>query len=471
MKAPAVILHSLAAALLLVGLLLACGGGGGGSDNGGGSTLTAPTFTTQPADRTIVAGSSASFTVAASGNPSPTFTWERSSDGGSTWATVGGATSATYAFTAQLTDNTARFRAQATNSVDTAISNAATLTVNKASGTFVAAGDMSIERGYHSATLLPDGKVLLVGGLGYGLDYPDRYDPATSLFTTVSGSTVIRSSLTATSLPDGKVLIAGGSANGTFVNDAEVYDPSTGTFSATGTMAQVRSGHTATLLNNGKVLITGGYGTVNFNNTTLSSVELYDPASGTFTATGSLSVARSGHTATLLANGKVLIAGGGTDYTSLPSSAELYDPETGLFSPTGSLVSARVAPTATLLTDGRILLTGGYNHVAGLILASAEIYDPSSGQFTAAGNMNSMREWHTATLLSDGTVLIVGGCADYVNPGVWLATAEIYDPVSGNFTSTGSLNQARQCHTATLLPNGQVLIAGGMGISSAELYQ
>jgi len=248
-----------------------------------------------------------------------------------------------------------------------------------------------------------------------------------------------------------------------------------GTFSITGNMSNARTIHTATLLANGTVLVAGG-----FNpgvTSALASAELYNPNTGHFSATGSLNTARRAHSAALLSNGKVLVAGGRLPPTYF-ASAELYDPVTGLFSTTGSMSTPRAFFTATPLSNGKVLVVGGFN--AGVYLASAEIYDPETGFFSPTGNLHTPREDHTATLLPDGRVLIAGGDIGAAAFG----SAELYDPDTGLFTSTGSLITARTNHTATLLPatttrpRGKVLVAGGDSLdnggppafATAELY-
>ena len=245
------------------------------------------------------------------------------------------------------------------------------------------------------------------------------------------------------------------------------------TFTYTGMMTTARSGPTATLLNNGKVLVVGGTSDLN---TLLASAELYDPATGTFSATGSMSTARSLQTATLLPSGKVLVCGGvlAANGSGTEASAELYDPATGTFSPTGNLITPRSNHTATLLPNGKVLIAGGAN--GSVALNSAELYDPSTGVFTATGSMNQEHVAHTATLLNNGKVLIAGG---YNAGWVTTATAELYDPTMGLFTLTGNMTAAVAFHTATLLNDSTVLIAGGMSepyqgpfpwTTSAELY-
>ena len=216
-----------------------------------------------------------------------------------------------------------------------------------------------------------------------------------------------------------------------------------------------RSGHTATLLQNGMVLVAGGTDS-NFNRS--ASAELYDLASGTWTATGSLNRAHNMHTATLL-NGRVLVAGGvDSNIIFISATAELYHPASGTWTVTGSLNTARAGHTATLLQNGMVLVAGGVdsNFVPS---ASAELYDLASGTWTATGSLNRAHNMHTATLLN-GRVLVAGGVDSNI---IFIsATAELYHPASGTWTVTGSLNTARAGHTATLLQNGKfVLVAGG----------
>jgi Galactose oxidase, central domain/Kelch motif len=272
-----------------------------------------------------------------------------------------------------------------------------------------------------------------------------------------------RTGHTATLLQSGKVLMAGGDPclfDGFYyencpLSSAELYDPVAGTFAATGNMSVTRVSHTATLLSNGKVLVAGGHD---------ASAELYDPTSGKFAATGSMSVGRSSHTATLLANGKILIAGGASVSGAL-ATAELYDPNNGTFTATGSMAASRTSQTATLLADGKVLIAGGVNSVG--VVATAELYDPTTGTFTAANNMVSKRAFHVATLLSSGNVLLTGGSNDN---GALLSSAEVYDVVSGTFAATGNMMTARDEHFAILLANGTVLVAGGSSGFTAELY-
>jgi len=269
------------------------------------------------------------------------------------------------------------------------------------SGTFTATGAMSIPRSAHTATVLPDNKVLVAGGSSITPPTAEIYDPATEAFTTTGNMVSVRLRHTATLLPDGKVLLAGGDAGG---GTAELFDPATGTFTASGSMTDSRSSHTATLLQSGKVLIAGGIGATG----KVSTAELYDPVAGTFTATGDMGTARANHTATLLLNGTVLIAGG-DDLNGAPlGSAEIYDPKTGAFSATGSMVTAHTKHTATLLqTSGKVLIAGGGNYVA-------ELFDPVAATFTQTGSMFLSRTSHAAVLLPSGQVVVTGSATPVI---------------------------------------------------------
>jgi Galactose oxidase, central domain len=354
-------------------------------------------------------------------------------------------------------------------------------------GAFIATGDMNSRRIFHTATLLTDETVLIAGGTMIGgtglnsdqgllnmtLGSAELYDPATGTFSVTGNMTTPRDGHTATLLPNGKVLIAGGgigagpSLAAHMLASAELYDPDTGTFSATGNMTAARFSPTATLLNNGKVLIAGGAGF-------LASAELYDPSTGTFTATGDMTSPWA-DTATLLPNGNVLITRSDPDgILQARFFTEIYDASTGMFSPTGRSLTG-TAPTAILLPNGKVLVAGGDIGDGDGSSSYAELYDPASGTFAATGRMAVAREQHTATLLSDGTVLFAGG-HDVIDRA---ASAEIFDPFKAAFGRTANMRTARELHTATLLSDGRVLMAGGDDerywipetiLSSAELY-
>jgi len=340
---------------------------------------------------------------------------------------------------------------------------------------FAATGSMGSARLLHTATLLSSGKVLIAGGqqdINTLFASAELYDPVAATFAATGSMQTSRSQHTATLLNDGRVLLAGGGTGnqGNATATAELYDSTGATSSATGSMQTARYGHTATLLSNGKVLVTGG---TDVNGNSLATAELYDPASGTFSPTGSMEAARYGHTATLLSNGKVLVTGGyyfvvASDTSGTLTTAELYDPASGTFSATGSMETARGGHTATLLNAGKVLVAGGAD------TSTTELFDPTAGTFSATGATEIARTEHTATLLPDGTVLVAGG--EDPNFGNGLALAELYDPSVGTFAGTGGMEITRVGPTATLLNNGNVLVTGGTGptgaaLASAELYQ
>lgn len=310
-----------------------------------------------------------------------------------------------------------------------------------------------------SATLLADGKVLSCGEL---------YDPASGTWA-ITGSGGYSSP---TVLPNGKVLTEGGLYFDGHLTRARpyaaLYHHASGTSAATGSMTTARYAHAATLLPNGLALVIGGLDVF-----VLPDAEVFDPAREAWSPAGRLITSRAHHSATLLPNGKVLIAGGDTGYgNGVMASSELYDPASGISTSTGSLGVARYGHRAILLPDGRVLVVGG---LAGANnnsypLASAELHDPASGTWTATGGLSSARRSSTATLLPNGKVLVVGG----EDGTTTLASAELYDPASGAWYPGGSLVTARSSHSARLLPSGKVLIAGGYDgsntLSSAELY-
>lgn len=265
-----------------------------------------------------------------------------------------------------------------------------------------------------------------------------------------------RSGHTATLLPDGKVLIAGGMRrNQDFYKSAELYDPATGKFQHTGEMSIGRVGQIAVPLESGMVLVAGGW--VGMGGTDLA--ELYDPATGKFTVIARMTIPRGRPSATLLSNGDVLIAGGERRDNESLASAEIFHVKTLSFQSTGSMHHARISHTATLLKDGRVLIAGGYGD---RLEPGAELYDPNSGTFTETGSMSTARSKHTAGLLSDGRVLIAGG-SDSRGWNGNLNSAEIYDPRTSKFTAAAPMNDSRfkLPDEAVPLPSGKLLIAGG----------
>jgi N-acetylneuraminic acid mutarotase len=344
-----------------------------------------------------------------------------------------------------------------------------------ASGAWTATGSLALARSFHSATLLPNGEVLVVGGYSQ-ISSAELYDPASGTWTATGSLAAGRYGHTATLLPNGKVLVTGGFSGTNFdvLSSAELYDPDSGTWTATASLATARAFHTATLLPDGRVLIAGGDTT---SSGSLASAEMYDPMTGTWSATGNLNAARAHHTATLLPNGKVLVAGGSNGFDN-PENAEVYNPANGAWSNTFSLFPARGSHTATLLPNGTVLVAGGFNNDTTTTFANAQLYNLANGSWTTTGDLGAARTYQTATLLSDGKVLVAGGVniANDTQVGTkytQLASAELYDSASGAWTATGSLGAARDSHTATLLPSGKVLVAGGYNgseLASAELY-
>jgi Kelch motif protein/galactose oxidase-like protein len=245
-------------------------------------------------------------------------------------------------------------------------------------------------------------------------------------------------------------------------------DATSGSVRPAGSMLQPRSGHSATLLPNGRVLIAGG---MRRNQDFYRSAELFDPATGKFSAAGEMSIGRVGHVAVPLRSGKVLIAGGWDDHGS-SDSVELYEPATGRFTEIAKMTTKRGGPSAVLLASGDVLITGGAAPVGPGGIAAAEVFDSGKMIFEAVGSMHHARVSHTSTLLADGRVLIAGGRGENVT-----AVAELYDPKTKQFTATGNMLEARYKHTAGLLPDGTVLLAGGSTaddwkgtLKSAEIY-
>jgi hypothetical protein len=352
---------------------------------------------------------------------------------------------------------------------------------------WVPTGNLNVPRFGHTATLLPDGKVLVAGGMDAafeGLASAELYDPATGLWTLTGSLVAPRRAHTATLLPGGKVLVVGGDSIDApperlgLTGSAELYDPISGSWSPTGSLVAPRGAFTATLLATGKVLVAGGVGD---SDEILDSAELYDPATGTWGVTGNLVRPRLLHTATPLLDGRILVVAGWDDdwFQTGISAVELYDPLTGLWSSAADLGRARAFHTATRLQDGRVVVAGGYGgNPAVASFDTAELFDPIGGTWTSVGNLGFAREGHTATLLRDGQVLVAGGF-DW-SSRLPVVETEAYDAASATWTETAIVGSARRGHTATLLPDGEVLVAGGAFVSpsfesnvlgSAERYR
>src|SRR5215472_3409789 len=286
---------------------------------------------------------------------------------------------------------------------------------------------------------------------------------------------VARANQTATLLPNGQVLIAGGGTA-----KAELYNPATRTFSLTGRMPVAVTDATATLLRTGKLLVAGGLQ----GNHQVSSAELYNPGTGTWSPTGSMNRARSGQRAMMLTNGQVLVAGGGCNgsgygcdsgsFEESSRSAELYNPATGTWTLTGKMAAGREFFTATLLRTGKVLVTGGFNNCDDDFCSdtkTAELYNPATGTWSGTGSMHVAREQHTATLLPNGQVLVAGGLNEGgFGNGARYSSAELYNPATGKWSAAPSMAKVHVGATATPLRNGWVLVAGG-DTKVAEIYE
>jgi hypothetical protein len=353
--------------------------------------------------------------------------------------------------------------------VSTCLFLAATVALAQTAGSFAATGSMITPRWGQTATLLPSGKVLIAGGTlpqsASALASAELYDPTTGAFSATGDMITPRAFHMAALLPNGKVLIAGGGTRtGTsLVATAELYDPSTETFSVTGDMVEAGRG-AAILLADGRVLIAH-----DVLGPSYAPAELYDPAGGTFSATGNQLVYWGGsHKASLLADGRILLA-------ICCTAEQLYDPAAGTFSLTGAMAGIYEDGFAMAgLPDGAVLVTGGYSEEGNGYSAAAALYNPATRIFNATGNIAQGRCFHTATPLGDGTVLIAGGQnpSNNMSPYGVLSSAEVYDPATSTFSATGGLAFDRTAHTATLLLDGTVLVAGGeWSAGSTEIYR
>lgn len=500
------ILH-LAASLLLVIALAACGGGGGGGGGGSGSAALA----VSPATASVVTGLSIPLSANIAG---VTWSVNGIAGGNTTVGTVdaSGLYTAPAAIPSPAVVAVTATTAGATQSASaqiTVVGLALTGAGGGYAGTFSDVGNLVTARSNHTATLLASGKVLVAGGIGSNgaaIANAELFLPASSNFSSSGPMTSSRVYHTATQLQNGKVLVTGGfDSNNNVLAQSELYDPATDSFSATGSMSVARAFHSATLLLNGTVLIAGGSATSDLTTgTPLDSVELYDPATGKFTSlvTSILTDSRYGHSATLLNNGKVLLAGGVGVAGHKLSTSELYDPNSvagNKISTSGALATGRWLHTATLMTDGRVLIAGGSSGtIAGGLpsftyLGSLEIYDPATELFTdvtrytdAPANtvidplsqLVDTRGFFTTTLLADQTLLSAGGFGLLANDpsqlSTSLATSELFNLNGGGagIATTGysgSMAVQRANHTATLLPSsGKVLVVGGGGYSGGS---
>ncbi|WP_257304640.1 Kelch repeat-containing protein [Geothrix campi] len=345
--------------------------------------------------------------------------------------------------------------------------------------TLAAAPSTQFSRFDHSATLLPDGSVLLAGGMESS--QLERYLPASGAFVPTGDLGTKRWAHQASVLPGGGVLLTGGAYGVSVLATAQVYEVGTG-LRTVGALTATRMLHAATELADGRILLTGGLPATGSDIYATSTSELFNPATGGFAASGSMASPRTGHTATRLPDGRILIAGGrnSTCWYGCPeliwASAELYDPATGTFTPTGRMTQARYGHTATPLPDGRILIAGGTTPDLPNtdVSSSVEIYDPATATFAAAGTMLRPRSHHTATLLTDGRILLAHGRTQGEG-SIASATLEVFDPLVARSTLLTSNLTTRYRHSATRLLSGDVLLAGGTegggGIKLVEVFR
>ena len=280
---------------------------------------------------------------------------------------------------------------------------------------------------------------------------------------------------TATLLRNGNVLIAGGAdRHGTALASAEVYNPKTNTWASAGSMGAARLDHTATLLPSGKVLVVGGQvGPVPFSS--LASAELYDPTTNSWSAATPLIVSRASQSAILLRDGRVLVVGGitlavreGGLFPSLATDAEIYDATANSWSTTAPMGFDRLGQSATLLADGRVLVAGGQDGAT--TFRSTEIYNPTEDRWISAAPMGSGRWGHAAALLPDGDVFVVGGTGEEPNAQSIALSAEIYDPGTNLWATVAKMAELHFEPTATVLRDGRVLVAGATLQSRAEVF-
>jgi galactose oxidase-like protein/Kelch motif protein len=334
----------------------------------------------------------------------------------------------------------------------------------EARDTWSPAGGMTTGRFGPTETLLPNGKVLVTGG---GSAAAELYDPAKDAWSPAASMANLRRAHTATLLLNGKVLVVGRNSDNPLFAGAqpELYDPANDTWSSTGGMTMpLREGHTATLLADGDVLVAGGQTTAGAT----ASAERYHPATDAWSPAADMPSARIGHTATLLAGGKVLVAGG-SSAAGPTAGADLYDPKSDTWTPAADMAVARLRHTATRLANGTILVSGGDANAGA---ASAEIYHPAGNTWSRAPDMSKRRSLATATLLSSGKVLVAGGHTGAAPA----ASAELYDPARNAWSAAASMAIGRYAHAAVQLANGKVLVTGGLAdtgalATSAELYE
>lgn len=355
----------------------------------------------------------------------------------------------------------------------------AALPAGAAADSWTRTGSLVTGRLWHAMTLLPSGQVLAAGGSGFSpfdsMSSSELWNPASGAWSTAASFPTARNNQGMSLLPDGRVLMTGGELNQNrgILNSWLTYDPATGTWTSAATaMPNPHSNHVQVTLQDGRVLVAGGFRTYGSQQAS-AEVELFDPASGTWTPGPALPNPVANATATVLRDGSVLVAGG-TSSEVARSDAARYFPATREWRRTGSFTDARSTHVAALLPDGRVLIAGGQSRAN--YLRSAAVYDPATNGWTDVAPMAVARDEATAAPLANGKVLVIGGAQG----SSYLKTAELFDPAANTWSPAASMGATRGRSASTLLADGRVLAVGGEGIesdartttalSSAEIY-
>ncbi|HHI80871.1 MAG TPA: hypothetical protein ENK02_12960 [Planctomycetes bacterium] len=363
-------------------------------------------------------------------------------------------------------------------------------------GTWVQRGKLlKVSRAMPAMAPLPGGSVILIGGgsgsllNGSGLSSTEIYDPARQTWRPGPNMASARGLLTATALKNGKILVVGGANSAGVLKTCELYDPKTNKFSPTGSLSVPRAGHTASLLPDGRVLITGGLSDISSALKAVGSMkkstEIYDPKTGRFSAGPNMSRERIAHTASLLPNGKILIAGGISlnGFFRLPgmtSRCEIFDPKTNRFSGASSLPFTTAAHSQIRLKSGRILVAGGAR--SSLLITDAKPikdaarFDPTTGRWTRVGSMAVARTLPSLARLAGGKILVIGGAQGTLDKPTATARCEVFDPATARFGPATSLGISRAGAPALSLREGQIMVVGGgtgqgsKSIDTGEMY-
>jgi N-acetylneuraminic acid mutarotase len=333
---------------------------------------------------------------------------------------------------------------------------------------------MSVPRTHHASTLLSDGRLIVTGGQnenGY-LASAEIFDSTTNSWTGVASMSEARVGHAAALTGDGRVLVAGGFNGAGYDTTTEIYDPLSNLWSSAGNMSTPRYGASATRLQTNKILVIGGSFFGPTGSVTLASAESYDPSANSWTAVSSMSTPRYGSTTTLLPDGRVLVAGGqnGSQYLS---TAEIYDPTLDSWSSAGNMSTARFSHTATLLDDGRVMVAGGFLSAPGVstYLSSVEFYDRTSNTWSSGPPLATARAFHTASRLPSGRILVAGGAS---TSGTAIQSSELFDGGANAWLAAGNLNDGRDFQTTDLLASGKLITTGGSGplssLASSELF-